>query len=129
MLLKTKNARILDEKTKVGGKPLLTFQINLEQLKLSEGKSLGEKAMSFALETESSVKFSMFSALAKFITEIEKSEQDNDRKFLECLNSANDCTYVYWGCGSCGDNYCRVDVYCDSSGSGTPDYSYCELCC
>lgn len=41
--------------------------------------------------------------------------------------STGDCTYVWWGCGSCGDGAARVDVYCGSGGS-EPDYSYCEAC-
>lgn len=40
---------------------------------------------------------------------------------------SDECSYVYWGCGSCPDGGARVDAYC-SSGSSEPDMSWCEGC-
>lgn len=39
----------------------------------------------------------------------------------------DDCSYVYWGCGSCADGGARVDAYCGDGGS-QPDFSWCEAC-
>jgi hypothetical protein len=39
----------------------------------------------------------------------------------------DNCSYVYWGCGSCGEGSARVDAYCGSGGS-QPDFSWCEAC-
>ncbi len=59
----------------------------------------------------------------------------NKLKEMESLKSAEvskhfaaeTCSYVYWGCGSCGEGGARVDVYCGSGGS-QPDFSWCEAC-
>lgn len=130
MILKTKNAIIPDaEINTIIGSPLLTLKINMIEFVDSGEGLLSKKVMNFGLESENPLKFSLLTGFAKFISEIEKSNLDNDKTFLNKLMSADECTYVYWGCGSCGDNHCRVDVYCNSSGGSTPDYSYCELCC
>jgi hypothetical protein len=39
----------------------------------------------------------------------------------------DDCTYVYYGCGSCGGNSAVVAAYCGGGGAD-PDYWWCEPC-
>lgn len=51
-----------------------------------------------------------------------------DRPDIHAHLEGGDCSYVYWGCGSCGDGGARVDAYCTSSGGSQPDYSWCEAC-
>lgn len=50
----------------------------------------------------------------------------DDRKFLMHEDSF-ECSYVYWGCGSCGADAAQVAAYCGGGGS-EPDYSFCEAC-
>lgn len=42
--------------------------------------------------------------------------------------NADECTYVYSGCGSCSDGGAKVEAYCSSSGGNLPDFSWCEQC-
>ncbi|HEY0501881.1 MAG TPA: hypothetical protein VGD42_00170 [Lysobacter sp.] len=42
--------------------------------------------------------------------------------------NADECTYVYSGCGSCADGGAKVEAYCSSSGGSRPDFSWCEPC-
>ena len=44
------------------------------------------------------------------------------------VHEENDCTYVYYGCGSCGDGLALVEVYCSSTGGPQPDGQWCEVC-
>ena len=48
----------------------------------------------------------------------------------ESLEEANDCTYVYYACGTCpvADNASYVEVYCNSSGGSQPDGWTCLYC-
>lgn len=43
------------------------------------------------------------------------------------LRENDECTVVYYGCGSCENNGARVEYYC-SSGASQPDYVSCEAC-
>ena len=44
------------------------------------------------------------------------------------VEEANDCTYVYYACGTCGDNASYVECYCNSSGGSAPDGWTCISC-
>ncbi len=44
------------------------------------------------------------------------------------LDEANDCTYVYYACGTCLGNASYVEIYCNSSGGSQPDGWTCISC-
>lgn len=50
------------------------------------------------------------------------------KEFRESLEQSEECTVVYYGCGSCENGGARVEYYCSSSGGSTPDYVTCEPC-
>lgn len=58
-----------------------------------------------------------------------KRQELMENKSLNLNSSAKleNCSYVYWGCGSCPSGGARVDAYCGNGGS-QPDYSWCESC-
>lgn len=52
---------------------------------------------------------------------------ENKSLNLESSAKLENCSYVYWGCGSCPGGGARVEAYCGNGGS-QPDYSWCESC-
>lgn len=59
---------------------------------------------------------------------MQKAAEWRDRLSVKSIELGGDeCTYVYYGCGSCGEGYAVVEAYCTSGGS-QPDFRWCEAC-
>lgn len=56
------------------------------------------------------------------------SGANHGAELAKVLEDADECTVVYYGCGSCADGGARVEYYCNSSGGSQPDYVLCEPC-
>jgi hypothetical protein len=55
-------------------------------------------------------------------------KDSDDAELAMILEKSNECTVVYFGCGSCANGGARVEYYCSSSGGSDPDYVTCEPC-
>lgn len=112
---------------RVEGDKKMEFTVNFKAIRLAQGTMISEKLLNTAKESSNDFLTMMYLSVSKFISELEKSDDANAKSFLSCLESSDSCSYVYWGCGSCGGDGARVDAYCGSGGS-QPDYSWCEQC-
>ncbi|CAM1357802.1 hypothetical protein [Tenacibaculum xiamenense] len=108
------------------GKKKLEITINFDNL-LKTKKDLNLRLFETAREVKNDFLAGIYFSFGKFIQEIQNSNEEKAKSFINCLNKSDSCTLVYWACGSCGGNWALVDAYCGSGGS-EPDYSFCELC-
>ncbi len=120
MILTSKPQHIHDAlQRKPSGSPLMTIQINLDEVRKSGGVSLSADLRAVAVKLGSPQAASILRSLADSID----GPTDTSR-----LERANSCQEVVWGCGSCGTGS-LVEVFCDGGGSGSePDYTYCIDC-
>lgn len=126
MRIKSQNSKDVTSKLASGPKKF-EFTLDLSVLKSVAGNKVSEKIFNQAKITANDLLAGIYFSTAKFVSELEESSDSDAKKYLRCLESSESCTYVYWGCGSCGGDWARVDAYCGSGGS-EPDYSWCELC-
>jgi hypothetical protein len=104
---------------------LCTVTVSLKELK---GQTLAERLEYASGHYGDTMVGKAARALATHVRDMSRLKSDQTDAALTKLANASTCTSVYWGCGSCGVEFARVDVYCDSSGGSSPDYSYCSAC-
>ncbi|MBA3676503.1 MAG: hypothetical protein H0W74_03775 [Sphingosinicella sp.] len=79
-------------------------------------------------EVQSGTKISGAGPLQPLVDQLLATANARGGDIASKLSESEECTIVYFGCGSCDDGGARVEYYCSSSGGSQPDWVECQAC-